>query len=50
MLIDEGEVYRNYELGGSDDDPSRMLCSVGQQIVHRYFGVHAASLLRKGLM
>jgi len=41
VLIDEGEVYRNHEFGGSHDEPSRMLCSVG---------VHAASLIRKGLM
>lgn len=50
MLIDEGEVYRHHELGGSDDEPSRMLCSVGRLIVHQHFGMHAASLLRKGLM
>jgi len=50
MRIDEGEVYRNHEFGGSDDEPSRMLCSVGWQIVHQHFGVHVASLLRKGLM
>jgi hypothetical protein len=28
---------------------SRMLCRVGWQIVNQHFGVHAASLIRKGL-
>ena len=50
MLIDKGAVSRNHEFGGSHGEPSRMLCSVGQQIVHQHFGVHAASLVRKELM
>ena len=49
MLIDEGAVCRNHDFGGSHDEPSRM-CSVGKQIVHQHFGVHAAFIIWKGLM